>query len=73
MTAADIIQKLGGDAPLARALGAPLTTVNSWKRANFIPEWRQPKLLELAAQTDVALSTADFPTVTDRIPRRAAA
>lgn len=71
MKAADIIQRLGGDSELARSLGVPLTTVNSWKRANFFPEWRQPKLLELANQLDIALSTADFPTRDERVRRAA--
>lgn len=71
MKAADIIQILGGDTAVARAIGAPLSTVNSWKRFNFIPEWRQPKLLELANQLDKALSTADFPTTDERVARAA--
>lgn len=73
MTAADIIQKLGSDTAVAKAIGAPLSTVNSWKRWNFIPEWRQPKLLELANQLNAPLSTADFPTPDERVQRKAAA
>jgi hypothetical protein len=76
MTASDIIALFStGDGPtheagrteLAKALGVPLTTVSSWGRANYIPEWRQPKVLELAAARGLTLSTADFPNEEDRI------
>jgi hypothetical protein len=60
-TAAQIIDALGGSAALSRETGFPLTTIESWKSANRIPEWRQDRLLLLAAKQGVALSTADFP------------
>ena len=61
MTALEIIKSLGGVMDLGRQLGISFTTVSSWGRADFIPEWRRPKLFELAAQKNVPLSTADFP------------
>ena len=67
MTASDIISRFGTIADLARDLGVPMTTVSSWGRANYIPDWRQPKLLELAAARGIALGTTDFPDAEDRI------
>jgi hypothetical protein len=73
MKASDIIEKFGKIADLARELGVPMTTVSSWGRANYIPAWRQPKLLELAAERGVTLSTADFPTDDERVKLNKAA
>jgi hypothetical protein len=76
MTASDMIALFStGEGPvndagrteLSKALGVPLTTVSSWGRANYIPGWRQPAILALAAARDIPLSTADFPTEDDRI------
>jgi hypothetical protein len=67
MTASDIIEKFGTIADLARELGVPMTTVSSWGRANQIPAWRQPKILELAALRGIELSTADFPLPEARV------
>ncbi len=72
-TVADIIQRLGGSAEVSRETGTPLTTIEGWKEANFVPAWRRPVLLELAQRTDTALSTADFPPVTQRRSRKSAA
>jgi len=55
MTDATIIDKLGGSAELARQLGAPLTTVDSWKRADRIPHWRRPAVAEVARRKGVKL------------------
>lgn len=60
-TAADIIDALGGSAAISRETGFPLTTIESWKAANFIPEWRKAPLLALAKKMKVALSGDDFP------------
>jgi hypothetical protein len=67
MTASDIIARFGTIADLARDLGVPMTTVSSWGRANYIPDWRQPKLLELAACRGISLSTTDFPSEDERV------
>ncbi|WP_267395539.1 MULTISPECIES: hypothetical protein [unclassified Sphingomonas] len=60
-TAAQIIEALGGSAEIARDTGFPLTTIESWKKADFIPEWRREKLLGIAGRKAVALGTSDFP------------
>jgi hypothetical protein len=70
MQASHIIDALGGSASIARETGFPLTTIESWKSANFVPEWRRDKLLDLAIRKNVTLSTADFPV---RRPRAVAA
>lgn len=74
MKASDIIARFGSIADLARELGVPMTTVSSWGRFNYIPAWRQPKLLEIAAARGLQLSTTDFPTPEDRkVPKADAA
>lgn len=67
MTALEIINRLGGVTAVAKDLGVPLTTVSSWGRFNQIPQWRQMKLLELAAARNEPLATTDFPTPEDRV------
>ena len=67
MTAADIIKRLGGVSSVAREIGVPLTTVSSWGRWNQIPQWRQPKLLELAIARNESLTTTDFPAPEQRV------
>ena len=67
MTAKDIVDRLGGVTAVSKALGVPLTTVSSWGRFNSIPDWRQPKLLELATATNVPLATTDFPNPDERV------
>lgn len=67
MKASDIISLFGSITDLAGDLGAPMTTVSSWGRANYIPKWRQPKLLELAAEREIPLATTDFPTPDERV------
>lgn len=67
MKASDIIEKFGTIADLARELGVPMTTVSSWGRANQIPVWRQPKLLELAAARGITLAITDFPAPDERV------
>lgn len=69
MKASDIIARFGSIADLARDLGVPMTTVSSWGLVNQIPGWRQAKLLELAAERGVALSTTDFPPRNERVSR----
>ena len=67
MTALEIINSLGGVMQVSRDLGVSFTTVSSWGRANQIPVWRQPKVLELASTKGVTLSTTDFPTPEERV------
>jgi len=61
-TVAQIFEKLGGHAAVAEKTGIPLTTVHSWKRANFIPEWRRPAVLAVAKKVKAEISSSDFPS-----------
>lgn len=70
-TVSDIIAALGGSAAVSRKSGIPLTTIEGWKSANFIPEWRQPALLNVAKSEKVALTVDDLPPKPAR--RKAAA
>ncbi len=68
-TADHIISELGGSAEIARRTGFPLTTIESWKAANFIPEWRRNAVLAVAKQKQKRLTLVDFPTPAERIAR----
>jgi len=67
MKASEIIALFDGPTALSKCLGLPLSTVHRWSRANYIPEWRQPRLLELAVERQIALATSDFPTTDQRV------
>ena len=67
-TAAQIIDVLGGSAEIARDTGFPITTIESWKKAGFIPEWRREPLLSIALRKSVALGATDFPVRAVRQP-----
>jgi hypothetical protein len=60
-TVEGILTQLGGYATVASAANIPATTVHSWQRSNFVPEWRRPALLALAKRKRVPLTDADFP------------
>lgn len=47
---------------LANETGIPLTTVHSWKRSKYVPEWRRGALIGVAEKQGKRLSLADFPT-----------
>lgn len=68
-TASEIIEALGGSASVSRETRFPLTTIESWKAANFIPEWRQSALLEIAERIGASFSADDFPPKCARITR----
>lgn len=57
----DILETLGGYVVVAEATGIPATTVHSWQRKNFVPDWRRPALLDLAASKGARLRAGDFP------------
>jgi hypothetical protein len=57
----DIIDALCGYKAVAEKTGVPETTVHSWKRARYVPAWRIPSLLKLAAEMEKPLAAADFP------------
>ena len=61
MTVSDIIDMLGGSAAVSRYTGWPVTTVDTWKGKNHIPDWRRAALLRMALETGKPLSTTDFP------------
>jgi hypothetical protein len=73
MTSADIIArfvqhpKIGTMSGFARLIPAPVSTVGSWKDWNQIPDWRQPRILALAAEYGIHLSTQDFPPPDERV------
>jgi hypothetical protein len=69
-TVTDIIAALGGSTAISRDLGIPLTTIEGWKAANYVPEWRQPTLLDRAKTSKVKLRSRDFPPVSERIARK---
>jgi hypothetical protein len=61
MTAEEIVDAFGGTSKLATALNVPTSTVHSWRENDFIPEWRQPRIVALALERKVALAATDFP------------
>lgn len=73
MTVDQIFEALGGYINLAEKTGIPLTTVHSWKRVGFVPEWRRPALIALAKKSKVVLTDADFPAPRRRTRSKAAA
>jgi hypothetical protein len=54
LTASQIIDLLGGTVAVAEGIGAPPSTVSSWK-VNGIPDWRKAALEMLAARKGVTL------------------
>jgi len=72
MTVEQIMEHLGGFKKIAKVTGFPVTTVHSWKRNEFIPTWRRPALLEMAAKMGNPLSEADFPPPVAKPSRKAA-
>lgn len=64
-TVSDILDALGGVTAVANETGIPLTTVHSWKRADFVPHWRRPILVDLAERLGKPVTSASFP---DRRP-----
>lgn len=61
MTVSDIIELLGGTNAVAAQTGWPYTTIDTWRAKNYIPTWRQTKILELALDRKLDVSAADFP------------
>lgn len=66
MTVSDIMDSFGGLSAFADKIGVPTSTAFSWKAKNYIPEWRQREVLELALSSNTPLSTADFPQREER-------
>lgn len=59
-TAELIIERFGGTRALARVLGKPPTTVQSWKDAGHIPAKHQGDVLAAATANGIPLTPADF-------------
>lgn len=53
--AADVIAKFGGLEKASEAIGAPKSTVQSWRKAGRIPSWRKPQVIAAADRIGVAL------------------
>lgn len=68
-TVANIIEDLGGTSAVANAHTPPLavSTVDSWKRSNFIPKWRRPELQRIAEGMGKSLADNDFPPKDQRL------
>ncbi|MBB4856987.1 hypothetical protein HNO88_000284 [Novosphingobium chloroacetimidivorans] len=60
-TVSDILEALGGVTVVSSETGIPLTTVHSWKRAGYVPQWRVPTLLQLAERRGKPLTEGNFP------------
>jgi hypothetical protein len=58
---ASMIAALGGLTAVAREFQTRPSTIQGWVKANFIPRWRQPALLAVAARKGVAITANDFP------------
>lgn len=72
MTVSDIIAHFGGTSELARLLDSPVSTVDSWKAANFVPRWRQAHILDLAHRLSKPIAPTDFPDKAAKPDRQAA-
>lgn len=68
-TSADILERLGGVSVVASKLNLPLTTVQGWKDANFVPDWRKPAVIALSKRMKKPVALSDFPTADERISR----
>ncbi len=58
--ARNVIDKFGGQSALARLIDRDSRTVHNWARTGVIPAKWQGRLLNLARERNVNLSTADF-------------
>jgi hypothetical protein len=55
-----VIGLLGGVRAASDLLGAPLTTVQSWRDGGFIPSRRMRGILNAAQKAGIKLEPADF-------------
>jgi len=61
MDVKDIIEKFGGLAAMARALGHKnVTTIQGWRDSNRIPPWRHHEVMVAAEACGISLSAADL-------------
>ena len=64
-TAQRIVEKFGGQSALAGLLGKTQSMVSYWCKAGVIPQKWHPKILQLASERGLNLSSADFSLVPD--------
>lgn len=50
-----VVAAFGGLTKTARACGAPITTVDSWRKSGRIPPWRRSVVLAAAREANVSL------------------
>jgi len=55
-----IFERFGGVRPLARAVGAPHTTVHYWSRNGFIPRWWHDRVIQAAQAQNIDVQPIDF-------------
>jgi hypothetical protein len=55
-----VIEKLGGTRKAAALLDLPPSTVQSWKRAGFIPAKHQRDILAKAEGAEIVLTASDL-------------
>lgn len=53
--ASEVIEALGGTTKAAEAIGAPITTVHSWKQKGEIPSWRRESVKRAAEKVGATL------------------
>lgn len=64
--AEDVINRFGGIRPMARKMDVPVTTVQGWKKRNFIPEDRVQEVVDAAAKHKVSLDGISFETTANQ-------
>jgi fermentation-respiration switch protein FrsA (DUF1100 family) len=58
-SAAAILDAFGGVGPLADAIGAPYSTVHTWKRLDAVPRWRMTDIEKAARKRRIKLPSAE--------------
>lgn len=49
------VHEVGGTVKLAKALGAPPSTVSAWRTRGTIPSWRRTAIIDFAVREGKAL------------------
>jgi len=62
-TAQKIVRKFGGQTALANHLGKTQSVVGYWCKTGIIPQKRHPKILQVASELGISLSSSDFSLV----------
>lgn len=55
---AELIAAFGGTTAASRAIGAPITTVDTWKSTGRIPHWRMEAVRKAAEDAKIDLPAA---------------